>query len=234
MADSLLFDGADDEIHFGIGDFVGSGAFSYVMIMKKTGEDGEYHIPGNLKGTTSYVHWVDSTNRFYTQVGGTSNYPGSDCSVTVADGWVLIGYTKPTGSAVGNHHHYNYGSETWLHPAGGTALNSCSVLTESWFGMSWESGYPTPMNLLIAGVWDSELSSANIETLITGTQAWIDLGPEELWRFDTMSSISSLTGSSTETSRVGTTLDTGVAPSGWTDVLNPAPTLRTVRSGLRW
>jgi hypothetical protein len=83
------------------------------------------------------------------------------------------------------------------------------------------------------------LSDGTIETLITGYQEWIDAAPVEAWRCDTMSAIQSFgtTGTSDESSRVGTTLDTGDVPSGWDDTLGgggATPALRTVQSNLRW
>lgn len=213
MADSLFFDGVDDFITFSAGNYVSTGALSMAFICKRDANSGADADRPMNSGISLFFDTTDRVHAFFS----VADYPATNPTVTTADGWVLVAFTKASGSDAGDFHIYYWDTTTWIHDPGGTAIASPASAQASRFGGA--SGPANSFNgsLLIGGVWDSELSQATVETLINGQSAWVTADPAEAWRFDTLSSISSFTGTSTETARTGTTLDTGDAPAGWTD-----------------
>jgi hypothetical protein len=238
LPDSLGFSGtgSDDHVAFTVGNFAGTGARTHALIFKKSA-DSVWQTMLDTHGTTGAALLIDGTSEkaMISIDGGSDNYFNSGTFV-VADGWCLLAFTKPSGSSAGRFHRYSWVGMTWLHENGTAAQGDLSSLASHHFGAFFDDpGYGTEFfgNILIGGVWDSELSDGAVETLINGTQAWIDLAPDEAWRLDTTGTISSLTGTSTETDRSGLVLDAGQAPSGWADTTGVV-SLRIVRASYRW
>ena len=219
MADSLLFDGSD-VITMSPGNWAGTGAVTAAAVVKLTTaatayeaaigfqsnyDDGFFANWGAVEDDA--VAWFDSANP-------------SLSAFTLGDqeNWCLIAFCKPSGSDSGRFHKYVWDTTTWSHSDGDTATTSFAPGTSIYIGAAGLGGdYFLTGNILIAGVWDSELSDGAIEALIGGKTAWN--GADEAWRFDTLSTITSFaTGhASAETARTGTTVDTGDAPAGWSD-----------------
>lgn len=227
MADSLLFDGVDDYIHFTAGGIVGTGALTCVAIAKITSDTSSYR---NFVGWNALdaVFGLDNSASSHLAWYPVDGPAISTLTVTAADGWTVVGLSKPDGAASAvKFHKFPYGG-AWTHESDSPGLAvELAACTRVILGARGDlAGNFMNANILIAGWWDSELADATIETLSAGTDAWVAAAPAEAWRLDTTSAISSLAGTSTEAARVGTSLDSGDAPTGWADAGGPPQTLR--------
>jgi len=233
MPDSVDFSTADDYREFSPGNIAGNGALSLIAICKPVGAtlDGLYHWFFNINNIAAGFGIVNAQLEVY---DGTSERVA--ITVPAIDEWYLIGVTKAAGTVTPRFHLYRYSTTTWTHTNGGgtivnfpalTQLTLPHLLTETFDG-----------NLLIAGIWDSELSDATIETLELGKASWVTAAPDEAWRFNTAGTITPFVGTSTQTNQQGGTLDVGDAPAGWSDGLEGeaprVPISRVVGSGVRW
>lgn len=221
MPDSLLFATAThDRITFSNGNFAMTGAFSLGIVLQRT-VNGAYNVMLSFElGATDYYFVLDNNGRVYTSNVADIYYqlPSGDPIVLTTDGWVLLVTTKAAGTVIPKLYTYEYTPNSWLRTTATASATQANVSGLSAITIGDKNASADlPASVVIAGFWDSELSQAQIDTLPAGTQAWIDLAPDELFRLNSMSTISSLTGTGAETSRTGTTVDTGDAPSGWTD-----------------
>ena len=134
--------------------------------------------------------------------------------------WYILTATKATGTVTPRFHVYNYSTGAWTHSAGSTTSANITT-TALCLGSADTSGW-WPGNILVAAAWNTDFSDGAVEALNlhVGLPQWVASSPQEGWRLDTMSAIQSfgVVGTADEASRVGTTLDTGDAPSGWADV----------------
>jgi hypothetical protein len=221
MPDSLIFDNNDDRIIFeGLPANLGVGALTIMFIVKRRlGFSGNYD---------SFLNWNAQDGGMMLNSQDPQQLVGGYFGATTASGtflynettWIMLGYGKVAGLVVPRFHKYSWATGTHSHggSVGGDSLQNFEALTSALIGDSVPfPGQHPDSNILIAGIWNSLLSDATVETLVTGKQAWIDAAPAVAWRFDTMAAISALVGTSTQTSRVGTTLDVGDAPAGWVD-----------------
>lgn len=221
MADSLLFNGTSDYVIMSPGTIVGSGsAFSAVLIVKIASDVAAYRNFLGWNATDSGLPALDTVSGgpLVAYTGGNGVRSAFNCSAS--EGWMLVGYTQtdPNGAPGNRFHKYVYGG-SWFHSDGDTnTLDLLPACTRVVFGVNGDlTNSPFAGNILIGGWWDSALSDGQIEALSASKAAWVAAAPKEAWRFDRTSTISSLIGSSAETSRVGTTLDAGDAPAGWVD-----------------
>jgi hypothetical protein len=222
MADSLFFDGIDDVIIAPIG----GGAFAFgpgtICAIVKLNFDSGAHTSPLTAGTSDgarYGLYRDPSELMDLVLDGTE--ATSTTGITVAQGWQLLAWTKATGSVAPQSYRYVYDTTTWTRVASGTSqANSSTPATQFQIGGGNSASF-WDGNILIAGVWNTVLSQATIDTLIIGYQDWIDAAPVEAWRLDSMSALQSFgtTGTADESSRTGTTLDTGDVPAGWDDTL---------------
>ena len=220
MPDSLLFDGSNDEIEVGPGGIIHTGPLTAVAIFKIPSASSTYDIILGLDSTGDSADFGLSDDNppkgFWNSGVGVESSP--TISFTAAEGWCLLAYSKPDGSTVTSRwHKYVYNTDTWTHENETSPGESAGSITGASLGIANDGGARFAGNLLIVGWWNSNLSDGAIEALVTGKQAWIDASPAEAWRCDTMSTITSFVGSSAETSRIDTSLDTGDAPAGWSD-----------------
>lgn len=215
MPDSLIFDGTDDKIGFTVGSpSVGSAAMTILFIVKF---DTYTNYPqiltwNSLDGGLMLM----SDNSIVAGDFGA----GSDVSPFLLSGtsWQLIGYGKASGSATPRYHRYIWDTAAWSHGPGFNPISNFPAIFSGQFGDSLAiPGQNFDGNMLIGGIWNSNLSDGVVESLITGKLAWETAAPVVAWRFDTMSTISAFAGTSLESARTGTTLATGVAPAGWSD-----------------
>lgn len=217
MPDSLLFDGTDDGITCAVGGTAGYGPGGCGAVFKiGTSAVNRRCLSFNGTGTTGFYIDEDEVLTMWT---GAGEIQGQTLSEGV---WYCLVITKASGSATPRYHLYNYNSTTWSHQDAGGSMANSSAATAVHIGH--EGGANNWIgNILIAASWSTDLGNdAAVEALDleSGLQAWVDSGPVEGWRLDTMSAIQSFgtTGTADETSRTGTSLDTGDAPSGWVDV----------------
>ena len=218
MADSLTFDGVDDYIQFSAGAIDGTGALTVVAIVKMTANATSFRelLGWNSMDAVWGVNNQNPASPIWFPEDGPYTY---DFTWTAEENWVLLGLSKIDGGPVQPRlHKYVYDTDTWTHTQPGNDISvELPACTSVKIGATGTPGNFMNASFLIMGWWDSVLADGDIETLIPGTDAWVDLSPAEAWRFNTMSAIDSLTGTSTETTRVGTSLNSGDAPAGWDD-----------------
>jgi hypothetical protein len=238
--DSLLLDGVDDFLDFTAGGLGGVlTACSMLAVIKRLDDttfDGVFY--GGPTSTKSKVGFsVRDTDVLYSDTvvtGGWAAGAGAGASgtsttgVLTANGWVICGVTKAAGSDTPRYHKYNFGTTTWTHENGDTDMGDTTGSINQYFAGAWKDTIGDPDdffngNLGLIAVWKSDLGSDGaVEAAISNELLladWVAAAPDELLRFDRTSAITSLTGSMTENLRVGTTLDTGDMPSGWSDAL---------------
>jgi hypothetical protein len=217
MADSLLFDGTDDYIQFSVGGVSSSGAYTVAIAAKITADDTAFRdlIAWEFEGNASLGFENASPARLNVYGGSGPNVATSTFTCPASDGWCIYAWSRANGGG-GKLHKYVWGTDTWTHESNATVI-AADAAGRITIGANDGPSQYLDANILIAAWWNSELADGTIETLVDGRPAWVAASPVECWRLDTLSSISSLTGSSTESTRVGTTLDTDDAPSGWID-----------------
>lgn len=246
MADSLLFDGTDDAISLDAGDFLFSppDAWSFFAVVKRTNAttfDGIAYIGESGVGAKAGMSFR-ADDLFLSD----TNFPGgqgddqaagavsSTLAVTSTTTWYLVGYTKAAGTDLPTFHRWDYSLEAWTHEDGGGAItqNACSgTIDLATIGCWFDSGLGDFFqgNICVVGFWDSNIgNNAAVEALFQPTaigdaallQTWVDAAPTELIRCDSLSTLTSLTGTMAETGRTGTTVDTGDVPPGWDDTLS--------------
>jgi hypothetical protein len=224
MPDSVAFDGVDDNIV--IGNFpasFGDGAHTFVVVVRLTAfdswdtifgwnsEDGGFQFDSG-----SPAALICST----ASLGHVRSDPIFDRTAELSL-WMLLAYGKAAGITVPRFHKYVWATSEWTHapsfnnePVAGN--NPALTALRASLNVPFPSQRITGQ-LLIAGIWESLLPDTTIETLIVGKQAWIDAAPDAAWRFDSATVLNTIAGSTTQTSRVGTSLAVGEAPFEWTD-----------------
>ena len=232
MADSVIFDGADDRIVIGgLPASLGSGAMTILFIVKADVWNSYQQIQA-WNAIDAGLMCNNASPKNLTAGNGAGNYGVSQFGMTETD-WVLIGWGKAAGTVVAQFHKYVYATNTWTHsgPVGGTVTDSLPALTSMLIGES--SAFPGSGfhdgNILIGAIWNSKLTDPQVEALNLTKQAWIDAAPAVGIRFDSASAISGgvFAGTATQTSRTGTTLDVGDVPTGpagtWSDTAGGDP-----------
>lgn len=213
MSGSLTFDGVTGLLKLSMGNWAGTSAHTLACVIKRN-EQTQFDIFMHPHDSVGSAFLCDNNGLLY-HAGAVDDYPNAGPTIGTADNWVLVAFSKAAGSDVGTFDYYKWDTTTWTHYVGQTAVADMASLTALWLS---RDDLPAAMNMLIAGVWDTQLSTATINTLNNGTQAWIDAAPKELWRCDKGRDIKSLAGTSAESSRTGVTLNTGAQPKGWIDL----------------
>jgi hypothetical protein len=211
MPDSLLLDNVDDLRQYTAGNIAGTGALSLVAIVKPSGAFSAYDWLFNWNG--SIAAGLGLNGGVMTVYDGASERTGP---TLVTDEWWLMSLTKATGTVTPRYHTYRYSTTTWAHGNfSGTVANFPACTAMRWSGVSGEL---FPGNLLIGGVWDSDLGDGIASLGLEATKgAWVTAAPDEGWRFDTTGTITPFSGVSTQNLSTGGTLDVGDAPAGWSD-----------------
>jgi hypothetical protein len=137
--------------------------------------------------------------------------------------WVLVIFTKASGSATPRLHTYNYNTDTWAHANLGTALADSGpagadgeIHLGDWDSSLWFSGLEAAV-----GFWSDTPDDATIEAagLETALQSWLDFGtPLAVWGLDqasTATAVEDLTGGADQTSISGTTVEAADDPPGF-------------------
>ena len=222
MPDSVLFDGSTSRIVLGKGAVVGAARTVAVVckyvattpdIMTLVGHDAAQNRFGAWIGGTRAANW-----------DGTQDDDAPSGSLAAIDTWQILVYTRSTGQ--GRHHRYN--GTAWRHDDGAAAASTdWSIASTLMLGRegSGIGGEYWNGNLLIFGWKNADTTDLGVEVLANGYQAWKDFGFVEGVRLDALSGLSTFVagGTMAESSRVGTTLDTGDVPAWWNDTLGPPP-----------
>jgi len=217
MADSLYCDGVDDYRRFNAGSVVGSGAITIVLIAKNIdpGTGWMNYLGWNSVDRGLYGDDTSPTQRLAIWDGGVAR--ASTFSVMDTENWLLLAASKPAGTSTPRFHRYKYDTSAWIHEAASGTIVDYPVCANITWAADGDISQHFNGNILIAGIWDSELSDATIETLNLNKADWVTAAPKEAYRFDTAGTITPFVGTSTQTASVGGTLDSGDAPSGWSD-----------------
>lgn len=216
MSPVRTFDG-DDKITTAIGSLnFAFGPGTVALILRKADD---------TVSKTPFVAGVSSISARYGLAFGTTqlrarcgNTLVSAPTITVeaVDGWVLVAWTKATGTVAPRFHAYDFGTATWTHEdAGSTVANSGVPATSAFFGAANTVEFFTG-DLGIGAVWNTVLADAAIEALIVEEAAWSAASPLELWVFDQASPATALqsTGTADQTAITGTSVTETEIP--WT------------------
>jgi hypothetical protein len=200
------------------------GANTFAMIVKLV-NDSDKTTMSFGSGTTPLCGLVDFLDAGTHKPGYQSNAGGSlvsGAALVAADGWVLVGFTKGSGSVKPRLHLYNYGTATWLHVDADAAVadQAANTVDGVFFGESANGSSFAAIRLALAGAWKSTLSDANFESgMHASLGAWSALAPDALCPFNQASTadpVADVTGNGADqTSISGTSVVTGDDPPGF-------------------
>lgn len=205
---------------------------TYAALIKRTGNGADEMIVGakNSGGAALIESLVIGGGGSSDQVGYQANSGGtylSGISYTTSDGWMVVAVTKATGSNTPRAHKVvlggsasHGGTGSAVSDQGTNALAGGFAIVGGTTSFGWFVG-----RIAVAGVVNSVLSDADIESLAVSLSNWKTLftgGVSALWRFDQATATTSddLTGNGCHLDNVNnTTVVNGDDPPGflWTD-----------------
>jgi hypothetical protein len=223
------FDGVDDLLAVGPGTTLMTGAMTYIMLV----------YPLSITPPADEAFWCanDSANGVLKGlfIQANNNFDlGSDLTgdsfVTstfgiAANTWQWLGFSKATGTATPTFHRSVYGSGTWTHTAGNSAIaSSAGAVTHHTFGaLSPAGGNYRDVRYATVGWWNRSLPNLEVESFSNATLQLYQVSggaPAALWDFNqssTATSVSDLMGNgANQTSITQTTVINGADPSGFT------------------
>lgn len=214
------FDGSNDRITVAIGSIGAFGGTTIAMIMRKlTTSSGIAFYAGTTTISSGRWNLQFSTNTPVLQCAASSLLAPS-ITVPPAEGWALVAVSKASGTSPARFHEFDFGTEIWTHETTVSSIaNSGSPSTSGFFGASPSGGSNLAMDLRIAAFWNTILSDANVETLVTSEDAWAELSPTALWPFTQASpatALQDIVGASDQTAITETSVTDTEVP--WTDV----------------
>lgn len=211
---SRAFDGVDDFIQFSTGAVaaVDGGPITLAIILKAKNTAGAGIFAGTSVSNVVWSMELFGGTWFASYNGGVSSLYG-----VRDEEWVLLAFTKASGSDTPREHEYRYNTDTWAHAASASAVNdggvpgAGGVLTVARWSTAYLEG-----NIAVAGIWSSVLSDGDLETLTEQLSAWEDLSPAVLWAFnqdDVGDPVQDLTGGgANQTAITGTTVSADEPP----------------------
>lgn len=213
-------DGSNDRITVAIGSIGVFGGTTFAAILRK------------LTSSSGIVFYAGVTNissgRWNLQFS--ANTPALQCAASVllapsitlpsSEGWALIAVSKASGTAPARFHEFDFGTGIWTHETTtGSIANSGVPSTSAFFGANPSGSSALGMDIRIAAFWNTILSDANVETLVTSEDAWAELSPTALWPFTQSSPatpLQDIVGASDQTAITETSVTDTEVP--WTDV----------------
>lgn len=150
-------------------------------VVRKT-TDGTLQVCWSL-GTSfdkAYIA-ISDTNKVYayTGVGRESTF-----TVLASEGWVLVGFSKPTGTSAYVAHKYVFATDTWTHETLGTSADNTAVGGGGYTALGSSGGIALAGDIAATAVWSRALSNADFEQLPTSLVAWHALAPSAFWVLD--------------------------------------------------
>jgi hypothetical protein len=221
------FDGVDDTLVVSQGSVDLTGAWTMLVGCRKdadsvwcplmmvenaagTGAQFGMFIADTNPGRPGLV-WNGTTSNALASLSGTN--------IQQADGWVILAFTKTSGSVSPRGHVYKSG--VWTHAnmtdvvANGTTVTGGRIRFGSFLGANFHNG-----KLGWAYIWDgTALSDTQLETLDGGTkETYLALagGPTAGWEFNqtsTATAVADLVGNADQTALTGTTATTSDTPA---------------------
>jgi hypothetical protein len=219
------FNGFDDHIDLAMGSVPPLGGPLTVLFLVRMATNEEQFLILVRDSDTGDAWWVNTggDGNLYFATGGFTSTPFNS-----SDGWVIIGFSKATGSATVRAHKYVLSTDTWTHSNLGSIGDSFG-LTPDLVRIGNQSANSGALNgnLALAAVWDSVLSDGDIEDL-TSLGAWRAADPAGLWLFTQESTddpVEDLTGNGADQVAIGgTTVVTDDDPPGFDFSLEVAHT----------
>lgn len=214
---SRLFDGVNDEVTWSLGSVVGTGAWTFAVIVKF---DAAVAWQGlvNLEQTPA-THRV-GIERYNTggdlaaMTGGGANTQPSGLLISSTDGWMVLSAARAAGNVtVRFTKHPIAGASPTQSTSGATQDNPLAaneILFGNTAGADWFKG-----RLAAVAIWDTNLSDAQMLSLGSSLSRanWLSLTPKFL--VDEMDAFATdYAGTSTRTGLVDTT-DDADDPAGW-------------------
>lgn len=234
MADSVLFDGSDDDLLFDIGNAdIPFGPVTVAMVMKDNSfTEGNFDallVTEDSGASTRYwnTYMYGFGSNVFMASDGSTDVTGPAAvdigTLGLTGQWVILVVTKATGTAAPRFHRYD-GTNGWDHQDAGSNLTNGTTPPSTGklrVGRDGVFGSPADINMLIFGIKDAVMSDVEIEALSAGHQAWVDAGFVEGVRLDAVSGLTSFaaSGAMTLDSVTGAVVDSGDAPSWWDDTV---------------
>lgn len=157
-----------------------------------------------------------STGDWYMICGGDIQVINTASSL--ADSWHIIGVTKASGSAQSRGHKWVAATNTWSHNAGSTMGDAGTTVGASGYVRlgSWDTfGEHLSGDQEWVAIWGRVLTDAEIEQCALSLQHLLSTGPLEVYVLDQSAvtqTVASLTGTSVQTARNGTSLAAASVP----------------------
>lgn len=146
-------------------------------------------------------------------VGGyTAGFTGT--GLLTADGWCVIGNTMGAQGATPVLHRYKVSTATWAHENAGGALGATTPPGGSgrWrIGNNNTADEPWYGDIAAVVFFNRVLTTAEVERLSLGLDAWLSLSPVHCWRLD-QTTITDLVGNADQTSITGPPPISGYSP----------------------
>lgn len=217
------FNGTTDVVQTTIGGLSGFAFGTFAAVVKRNSTAWNAVCILHSAGPTARSGMEIADNATGNQVtyqfpsGGT--FGSSSFTVTNADGWVLIGCSKATGTTAPRFHKYAYSSDTWTHDngAGTTAANNTVPGASGLVRIGeWQTSDFFGGDIAVVGCWQRALSDIEFQELAFSLQGWYSTAPDALWVLDqaaTTTSLLDLTGGHADQSSItGTTVSANSVP----------------------
>lgn len=183
------FTGSDgDNIRAAIGNCNISGAVTIAGLVKP--RTAQYRTWLNLLSSTEagigYALGQDSPTYGTLWNGSTEDH--SPAGFYELDEWTLIAVSKASGSQPVSWSRYNFSTDTWTHDNPGS-LSDASPVPGGFVEIgAYEGGSNPTADFAALAIWNTNLSTGQIETLVDGSlEEWDDLNPSGLWLFNQIS-----------------------------------------------
>lgn len=245
---SRRFDGVDDEFRFPVTGASSShppmtllevirrravtGFRAGIGVVNSAGTSHIYDMEWN--GQT-YLWEVNESGSVSVTFDGTSGRPPA----TNTTDWIVVCYTKPTGTSAARMHYKNLTTgSAWIHINTATTIaNSANALTGgSWRIGEWRDNDDADKNLAIDAGWMVELTDLQIEGLFANNRtqdfldlhatvpgAWLHQHNQAVETDDIIDlfgnghdATGTISGTTTTSGIQGTSMDTSTDPPGWT------------------
>jgi hypothetical protein len=159
-----------------------TGAFTLAAVIRRTTTGAEIAMAHTTAGFGVVMNMgVNSTSALRLETSGAIALTPT-LTLTIADGWAIIAFTKAATTVTPRAHLYKGGS--WTHEAMSTTVPDAATHVGGYmlFASSIAANYA--VDVAVGAEWDSVLSDGDIETFDWASQNWADLSPLSLWNFD--------------------------------------------------
>lgn len=219
------FDGVDDQlvVDDGTTGAVFNGAHSIVFLCKPLtlNNNDRFYFQGKSTGTGTGSNLGGFYQNSATNVTYGSDSADSDANLGTTSDWLILGWSKASGTVAPRGHCKVLGSGSWTHANGGTTAANVATDPGSFVIGSLGGSLYMHVRVAVVAFFTTELSDANFESIQTtpSTAQLSDLGAVAIWELNqasTATAVEDLIGTADQVSLTGTTVVEGDDPSGWT------------------